>query len=79
MSTKNDSFMVRTLATMFSWVTNRQEETPTCAATESLYADMAQIEESLSRMSTKPIRVMRDSSKPVASISEKQKLIDLAG
>lgn len=48
---------------------------------DALYAEIEQLERTLSQVATKPLKVSGQSSKPmmVAPVSERQKLIDLAG
>jgi hypothetical protein len=58
-----------------------QGECTTTSTCEALYAEMARIEQKLTNEATKPLRMSRSESKPmvVGPVTERQKLLDLAG
>jgi hypothetical protein len=75
----NKNFMTQKFTEVVGWLTDHREDFVTCPATESLYAEMEKIEQTLSKISTKPIKAIREDSKPVHPITERQRLMDLAG
>lgn len=74
-----NNFVTRKFTKVVGWLTDHGEDFVVCPATESLYAEMEEIEQTLSKISTKPIKAIRDDSKPIHPITERQKLMDLAG
>lgn len=77
--------MVKKIVAWIGQLTKRQEEadvTSTCCHTcQGLYDDIERIEQALSNVSTKPIRVLKQDSKPlvIGPVTERQRLMDLAG
>jgi len=73
--------MLEKFSNFINWLTHQKKEPCESPLHKcGLYAEMEKIQQNLSRVETKPIRIAKPKVKPVIGpVTERQRLMDLAG
>jgi|GEM_PF-1988791 len=70
--------IIEKLVSFTNWVSQGRWHIVSSQATDSLHAEIYQLEKTLATAPTRPTRIVRN-SKPLEPVTEQQKIMDLAG